>query len=256
MASLYAEGWRQGSLLTADLPFDTVTLDGGGIPGRRQTEHARWVVVTQDCDLDTTDMDDGDSTIELRPVFTHDAPPDWGIRSVRYRLTDTEYVHGSSARTMVSAAVLSAIDASGGREADLAPVRQRGLKTWLGRRYDRPAVPNHLTSLARRIAEEVARKRNRAFGLRLRDVLMQFDATLEPVRFSLFAVLENAEDRDAAREWLAEIAIAIPETLGIADELDAAAANGISLHLIETSYAADVAQLTWRPNAPDPEGAA
>lgn len=256
MASLYAEGWRQGSLFTAELPLDSVVLDAGGALRRHQTEHGRWVVATQDCDLDSTDTDDGTPTIELRPVFSHDAPPDWGIRSVRYRLTDTEYVHGLSARTMVSAAILSAIDASGGRDAGLAPERQRGLKTWLGRRYDRPAVPNHLTPLARRIADEVSRKENRAFGLRLRDVLMQFDATLEPVRFSLFAVLENSEDRDAAREWLAEIATAIPETLGIADELDARAATGISLHLIETSYAADVAQLTWRPNTPDPEGAA
>jgi hypothetical protein len=156
---------------------------------------------------------------------------------------------------MVSAAVLSAIHTAGGRDRDLAPERQRGLKTWLGRRYDRPAVPNQLTPLARRIADEVARKRNRALGQRLRDVLMQFDVSVEPVRFSLFAVLERTEDRDAAREWLAEIATAIPESLGIADELEARAADGISLHLIETSYAADVAQLTWRPNKPDSEGA-
>lgn len=255
MASLYAEGWRQGSLFTAQLPLDSVVLDVNGEPRRHQTEHGRWIVATQDCDLDNTDSDDGNPTIELRPVFSHDAPPDWGIRSVRYRLTDTEYLHGLSARTVVSAAVLSTVHVGGGRDADLAPARQRGLKTWLGRRYDRPAVPDDLLSLAKRIADEVDRKRHRPIGSRLRDVLMQFDQTVEPVRFSLFAVLERPGDRDAAREWLAEIATAVPATLGIADELDARAADGISLHLIETSYAADVAQITWRPNKPESEGA-
>ena len=257
MASLYAEGWRQGSLFTAQLPLDSVVLGVNGTPRRHQTEHGRWTVATQDCDLDNTDSDDGNPTIEVRPVFSHDTPPDWGIRSVRYCLTDTEHVHGLSARTMVSAAVLAVIHTGigGGRDTDLAPARQRGLKTWLGRRYDRPAVPDQLTSLAKRIAVEVDRKRHRPFGLRLRDVLMQFDQTVEPVRFSLFAVLERPEDREAAREWLAEIATAIPDTLGIADELDARPADGISLHLIETSYGADVAQLTWRPNQPESDGA-
>ena len=77
----------------------------------------------------------------------------------------------------------------------------------------------------------------------------------DPIRFSLFAVLENDQDRDDVRAWLADIATAVPADLGIADEIEARDANGISLHLIETSYAADVAQLTWRPNQPRPDGA-
>lgn len=109
MASLYAEGWRQGSLFTAELPLDSVVLDADGALRRHQTEHGRWVVATQDCDLDSTGTGDGSPTIELRPVFSYDTPPDWGIRSVRYCLTDADYVHGLSARTMVSAAVLSSL---------------------------------------------------------------------------------------------------------------------------------------------------
>lgn len=254
MASLYAEGWRQGSRFTAELPLDSVVLGAGGAPVRVQTEHSRWVVATQDCDLNYTESEDGRPTIELRPVLADDAPPNWGIRSVRFRLSETEHVHGLSPRTMVSAAVLSAINSGGGRDAEIAQARQRGLKTWLGRRYDRPAVPEELVPLARCISSEVDRRR-RPIGPRLRDVLMQFDEASTPVRFSLFAVLELPEDRDAAREWLAEIAMAIPTTLGIADELDARAADGISLHLVETSYAADVSQVTWRPNNPEPHGA-
>jgi hypothetical protein len=255
MASLYAEGWRQGSLFTAELPLDSVVLGVSGAPARVQTEHSRWIVATQDCDLYYTESDDARPTVELRPVLTDTTPPDWGIRSVRFRLGETEYVYGLSPRTMVSAAVLSAIHFGGGRDADIAAARQRGLKKWLGLRYDRPAVPEELVPLARRIASEVDRMGRRPIGLRLRDVLMQFDETADPIRFSLFAVLERPEDRDAAREWLAEIAIAIPNNLGVADEVDARTADGISLHLVETSYAADVAQLTWRPNNPEPQGA-
>jgi len=253
MASLYAAGWRQGSLFTARLPLDSVVMGVSGTPTRVQTEHSRWIIATQDCDLDNTESDDGRPMVELRPVLIDDPPPDWGIRSVRFRLTETEHINGLSREPMVSAAVLSAIYVGGGRDADISAARQRGLKTWLGRRYDRPAVPESLVPLAKRIASEV--DRNRQSGFRLRDVLMQFDQRADPIRFSLFAVLEHPEDRDAAREWLADIAIAIPDTLGIADELDARAADGISLHLVETSYAADVAQLTWRPNNPEPQGA-
>jgi len=84
---------------------------------------------------------------------------------------------------------------------------------------------------------------------------MQFDTRLALVRFSLFAILMDETDRDATRGWLAEIATCVPEDLGVADQLEARSAEGISLHLIETSYAADVAQLTWRPNDPEPQGA-
>ncbi|MGO9180933.1 MAG: hypothetical protein ACLQBX_17065 [Candidatus Limnocylindrales bacterium] len=225
------------------------------MPRRDQSEHDRWIIATQDCDLAWTETDEPNPTIELRPVFTEEPPSDWGIRSVRYRLNDTEYVHGRSPRVMVSPAVLSAVHEHGGHDAEIEPARQRGWKKWLGLRYDRPAVPDELLPLANRIADEVHRPERRPLGLHVRDVLMQFDEESDPVRFSLFAVLESPDDRDRAREWLASIATAVPSELGIADELDARAANGISLHLIETSYAADVAQLTWPRSKPGSEGA-
>jgi hypothetical protein len=154
---------------------------------------------------------------------------------------------------MVSAALLSTLPVPA--EEEIAPIRRRGLKTWLGLRYDRPAVPENVLELAKSIANEVSRAKNRPMGLLVRDVLMQFDTSSEPPRFSLFAVLDNEADRDDARVWLAAIAMAVPATLGVGDELDARSAAGISLHLVETSYAADVSQLTWRPNTPAAEGA-
>jgi hypothetical protein len=83
---------------------------------------------------------------------------------------------------------------------------------------------------------------------------MQFDETVEPTRYSLYAVLALPEDRDEVREWLTSVAGAVPAGLGIADVIEAAPATEISHDLVETSYAADDSQLTWRGSQPGPDG--
>jgi hypothetical protein len=255
MASLYEDGWRQGSILTARLPFETVVLDDHGRPRRSGGDHERWAIASQECELDLTETDSAEPVIELRPVYSDEPPPDWGLRSARLRLTETEYVVSSSPRAFVSAGVLSALLSAGAERREIAPARRQAFKTWLGLRYDRPALPPELVPLARRIAEEVRHRRNRPTGARVRDVLMQFDESHDPVRFSLYAILAEPSEEGEVREWLATIANAVPAELGIADVIEAAPATRISVYLLETSYAADVTALTWRPNRPDPEGA-
>ena len=85
---------------------------------------------------------------------------------------------------------------------------------------------------------------------------MQFDDAGDPVRYSLFAVLDDPADEGEVRAWLARIAQAVPTGLGVADQIEAASADGIAFSTIETSYSADVSQVTWRRGRPDPEGAA
>jgi hypothetical protein len=255
VASLYDMGWRQGSLLSAKIPLDTVILGSYGEPKRAQDEHDRWVVVTQDCDLHHTEADISQPTVELRPALVGEPPPDYGIRSVKFWLSEAEYLHATSPRAMVSAELLSAVLAKGDRDADIPADRQRALKTWLGLRYDRPAVPESLGELATRIGNEVARKKNRPVGMKVRDVLMQFDETQEPPRFRLYAVTIDPANRETVREWLAGISQGVPADLGIGEAVDAQPADLISLELIETSYSANVSQLTWRPSSPSPEGA-
>lgn len=255
MASLYEAGWRQGSIVIAALPFDVVVLDPSGHVVRQHRDHGRWAVASQECDLDLTETDDPAPTIELRAIHTDDPPDDWGLRSARFRLTDLEYVIANDARTHVAAAVLTALLATGAERREPTPSRSRAFALWLGLRYDRPALEPHLVPLAKRIAEEVRRRQGRPIAARVRDVLMQFDDSSTPLRFSLFAVVDNAQDADTVREWLAGVARRIPAELGIGDELEAAPAERISLQLIEQSYAADVSQLTWRQAQPEPEGA-
>jgi hypothetical protein len=83
---------------------------------------------------------------------------------------------------------------------------------------------------------------------------MQFEIG-NPSRCSLFAVLDDPDDETEVRKWLSDIALGIPTDLGIVDQIEAAPANRISLELVETSYSADVSQLTWRQNDPLPYGA-
>lgn len=96
MASLYGDGWRQGSIIEVDLPLDAIVLGDSGRPERASTDHGVWVVVTQDCDLDRAERDAPVPVVELRPVFTEGCPSDWGIRSAKLRLTEVEYVEAAS----------------------------------------------------------------------------------------------------------------------------------------------------------------
>lgn len=256
MTSLYAGGWRQGTIFSGLLPLDTVVLGESSRPDRQQGEHSLWVIATQDCDLDKTDTAERHPTIELRPVLTEDPPSDWGIRSARLLLTESEYVSAFSARPVVAAAVLSSLLAGGGGRREPEPHRRRAFITWLGKRYDRPAVPEALLPLARAIADLVAARRRRAGGVMVRDILMQVDKGAGPLRYSLYAVLDQVADAEEVREWLAEVALEVDQSLGIADIIEAVPASGISLELIESSYSADVTQLTWPRNSPEPEGAA
>lgn len=246
MGTLYQAGWRQGTVFEANLHVCTLVASAEG-PVHTSERHRRWLVATQNCELSQLEEWHDEPAVELRPVFSADPPSDWGIRSWRLLLQDDPplYLVSASPRVLISPAALVPLAATDTTGPALGEQRRRALKTWLGLRYDRPAVPEHLVALARAIAGEVGRRQRREVGLRVRDVLMQFDDDHNPPRFSLFAVLAQASDERAVRLWLADIARAVPTSLGIGDELEAVSASNLSLHLIETSYAADLTQLTW-----------
>lgn len=236
-------------MFSAALAWHAYVADDLGMPESRQAAHGDWILASQDCDLANVPAADNRPTVEIQPVWDHDPPPDWGIRSKRCRLDDTRYVHADEPRCFLSPAVLMRFE--GSREAVLPDARALAFKTWLGLRYDRPAVPDELVPLARRIAREVERRRHRASTRPVRDVFMQFDPASSPPHYSLFGVVESESDRDATREWLADVSRQVPIDLGIADEIEAATADGTSFSLVETSYAADVSQVTWSGQVPD-----
>ncbi len=248
--SLYARGWRQGALLHARLPLTGLEIRDGAVQPV-SIDCDTWLVASQDCDLARVTTDRPEAVVELRRVHEGDAPTDWGIRSRRLRLDQDRYLSADDPHLHVSPALLASVEQSRGLR--LPEPRVAAVKTWLGLRYDRPAVPDALVPLARRISDEVAGADSER-AMVVRDVLMQFDDSTTPPRYSLFAIIENPGEEEAIRLWLAEIARRVPRNLGIADQIEAATADETSFGLVESAYAADVTQMTW--GGMEPEGAA
>lgn len=251
IANLYQDGWRQGSVFHLDLTLHAFVLELPHGVAVQQVTNRTWVVASQDCDLAGADPDDNDAFIEVRPVVEDNAG-DWGVRSRKVRLDDRRCVLAEGVPGRVSPALLDQV-ARASRERPLADSRAGAFKTWLGLRFDRPAVPDHLVPLAQDIAKRVRGRSGRAVAAGVHDVLMQFDDSTSPPRASLFAIVLADTDHDDVQAWLAHVALLVPANLGVLAAIDVGTKAETSLELIETSYAADASQITWR--GPDPEGA-
>ncbi len=244
---LHSMGWRQGSILAAELPATYLTVSEGLVESTTET-FERWVVCTQDCDLSASAVSSQLPIVELRPVLTDDPPGDMGIRSRRFLLLDGHYVDSSAPRCVVSPAVLAKYDLT--RESPLAEARARAFKTWLGLRYDRPAVPDHLVDLSREVAKRCGSRGGRATGEQVHDVLMQFDDEGNPPKVALFAVIGDEADRELVRTWLSDSATRVRPELGVVAYIDVGTRAETPLELVETSYGADLSQLTWGGSEP------
>jgi hypothetical protein len=250
--SLYVDGWRQGSIFHLNLIGRRHILGENGQPAEEMVAADTWVVASQDCDLAAAMPEDNAAVVEIRPVLDDDTG-DWGIRSRKLRIDDRRCVVAEGSPERASPALLHHA-ARATRESPLPDGRASAFKTWLGLRFDRPAVPDHLVPLAQDIASRVRRRDGRGTAAKVHDVLMQFDDSTEPLRAALFAVVEYDADREAVRRWLADVAKAVPTDLGVVIQVDVGTKSETSLELIETSYAADASRITWR--GPEPEGAA
>ena len=244
--TLHERGWRQGSVFAADLAVhDQVLVDG--IATSVPRSFALWVVASQDCDLDGSEVDDNNPGIEIRPAVPNgaDFDVDWGIRSRYLRLSAEIHVRADTPRLLISPKALHGFEV--GRREKLTDSRALAFKTWLGLRYDRPAVPSDLVELAKAIAQAVKSARSADVADQTHDVLMQFDASRTPPWYFLAAVITTDADADAVRAWLARAALSVPAELGVMGADPAAVPKtAISLDFIEQSYSADLSGITWR----------
>ncbi len=191
--------------------------------------------------------------VELRPRFSlNNASTEWGVRSRTLRLDDNEYVTSDEPPIRLSPAALVKVAGRNPQPVLSSPGRIVALKTWLGLRYDRPAVPDHLVGLARTVAERARRVLPPNLISDLHDVLMQFSAQESPPSFVLFAVVCDGGDKEAARRWLAEVGSGVASGTGILAGVDAGYRSEVSLELLETSYSTDLSRLSWP--GPDPRG--
>ncbi len=221
-------------------------------------DHHEWVLVAQDCDLAWHSVAGTDSLVEIRPVRRDDPPESWGIRGGKFRLDeDGAYLVDSDPAVRVEPdVVLAAAHECLGHDA---PARR--LKTWLGLRYNRPAVPQDYVKLARELAKLLTKKSHKQAEERVRDILATFDTVADgTVEFTLTAVVPH--DRadadpdllDRTRQWLATIALAVPAALGFNTHVDARTDEEVSLSFIETSYSLDVTTVSWPNKEPGPVG--
>lgn len=248
-------GWRQGCQLTLDLPLEHVTVRDNR-PYAVRDVHGHWLVAEQDCDLAHRALVGSSYTLELRAVWHDDAPRDWGIRNTRFLLDASgAYLNAEVPVVRVTPDVL---DLAKHLTCPHPPSGQR-LKTWLGLRYDRPAIPEAYAKLAGKLAERLKRKSRRELGERLRDVLATFRTVEGESEYTLIAVLPHStatpELLDRVRQWLAEVALEVPETLGRPVNIEARTDRQVSLAFLEESYGLAVSTLSWPVNEPGPIGA-
>lgn len=252
MPTLYELGWRQGSVVRHELPAHALVLAGGENPIDDQVRpHQLWAVVTQDCDLHRLTEVNNHPKVELRPLLVSNAPPQLGIRSRLHRFSRfrPEHLDADSLRPMISGAVMTAIIAGNNQaredwldEEDLA-----ALKTWLGRRYNRPAVPEEYGELLGRIATAVA-DCDPAVLERIRSVFARVEPG-DPPRYNVYALVDADGDPAPIESELADALLEVPQHLGVLDGMDALRADSLTLDMIESSYEVDASDLTWGAGA-------
>jgi hypothetical protein len=218
--------------------------------------HGRWLVAEQDCDLANRALVGSSYKLELRGVWHDNAPRDWGIRNARFLLDASgAYLNAEAPVVRVTPNVLNLAEHLTCPHPDSA----RRLKTWLGLRYDRPAIPEAYIELSNKLAERLRRKSRREMGEHLRDVLATFRTVDGESEYTLIAVLPHATATpkllDGVRQWLADVALEVPETLGRPVDIEARTDRQVSLAFIEESYGLAVSTLSWPVNEPGPVGA-
>lgn len=237
--SLYALGWRQGSVFEHELHICVNRLSESGV-APDITPHRKWIIATQDCDLAGAALD-ALTEIEIWPLYVTDEIVGASIRNKKFGISAGWMVNSPSARGYIEARALAGL-----RQGDETPSAQtyRHFKTWLGRRYDRPALPKEYETAAKAITNAVRSLRDRDADKHIRDVLMVFVANA-PFSVDLVAVMHEASAGEVERVelWLGAVAAkvgskaplrrwrAVPESL-------------ISLLVIEHSYPADLSQIT------------
>jgi hypothetical protein len=239
-ANLFDDGWRQGSLIREHLIARTYDLVEGSVAASDTTNDV-WFLATQDCDLAQTKVTNATRTFELRPLYQAAADDRVdGIRARTVRVTDDLVLRSDSPRLTITARALDRLRDR--RENPLSDERRRELKTWLGLRYDRPAVPRPFEHLPAVLQPELMEAVPDALKGRVRDILVYYRS---PTEIDLFCILRDANDRDAALDWIDSVAYKLAdENHIVVTDRQAEDAGRTPLSVIETYYGLDSTELS------------
>lgn len=253
--SVRARGWLQGCQLAVELPLEYIGVRDNRAHAEREV-HGRWLVADQDCDLAYRALIGSGYKVELRAVWTEDPPEDWGILSARFLLdVSGAYLNAEAPAVRVTSDVLQLAT----HLTCPRPESAMRLRTWLGVRYDRPAIPQAYMQLASQLAERLKKKHRREVGARLRDVLATFHTVNGETEYTIVAVLPHATATaallDEVRQWLSEVALEVPESLGRPVDVESRTDQQVSVSFLEESYGLAVSALSWPTSKPGPIGA-
>lgn len=239
MDSLYSAGWRQGSIFDHNLQICVNRLSEGGVVADTGT-HGKWIVAAQDCDLAGAALDSA-TEIEVWPLQETEEIVAASIRNRKFAAMPGWILTSPCARAYIEARALATLKQSAETLNDRS---RRRFKTWLGRRYDRPALPTEYEGAAKAIADAVKSLRDREADRHVRDVLMVFVANA-PFVVDLFAVVyeESAGEVERVELWLSALAAKLGGKVPLR-RWRAASESFTSMLLIEHSYPADLSQLT------------
>jgi hypothetical protein len=262
--SLRAAGWRQGCGLNRELPFEVIVTDEQGNPTAIRDVHGQWAVASQDCELAHTPSDHGDATIELRPAFPDSGKHVRGVRSRQFVITEGLLLDGQSPRITVAASVLTRAAEGGGHDHSSCPTidERRSFKTWLGLRYDRPAVPGAFLTCQSYLAKALNKPKIDEAHL-VRDVMVSYALDSDGVvRYTLVAVVPaetervvSETERASIEKWLTEGALAVPAEHGVAERIAVLPSTRVSLDFLEKSYAiSEIQDVTWPRRGGGPIG--
>jgi hypothetical protein len=234
------------------VPFAAVRYEDGRLT-LKEDSHDLWILADQDCDLSATETTDEDRYLELRAVRTcmPETKLPSGIRSRILRLSTELTVQAGDARAGLTARALHSLSAAADRSAVDRDAR-RSFKTWLGLRYDRPAVPEAFASAAKGLLKLLQRSGRTGEWTSLRDIFVTFEDAPHDVPVArLFAVLWNDKAGDCPRieAWLRDIQLRLSQSAGserfvVIGEISVQPTSRTPVDVLERSYGLDSARFS------------
>jgi len=222
-----------------------------GCPRHQDEDHDLWLLTEQDCDLDQTLDSDTDRLFELRAVREHAGDIPSNIVGAEVRIDDTHCLKAMDHAVKVTATWLMA---NVENRVDTAEKRRREIKTWLGYRYDRPAVPKEFVEIHKRIQSLAKAKRgkpdpNKPAQLeenwtkinlkKVRDVFVAYERAQQngKIRASLIAIANSQDSVPEVQEWMERIRDGVlGDEVFVISDVTAEDVDGTSLSVPEKAF--------------------
>ncbi len=234
MPSLHAAGWRQGSIVSTELSV-TIHTNTGNVDCLATIAHGQWLLAEQDCDLEQTPAEDGEKLFELRAIRAHDGKVPSSIGGRETRIDADRCLVAMDIVAKVTARWLTAHADS---RTQIPPNRRRAIKTWLGFRYDRPAVPAECAIAHQRLINLAKSERKDVRSEDVRDVFVDYvQTTGHPLIANLQAVIEDGADGAPIHRWLERIrdAVSLDEHFIVGD-VNFGTTDEVALSITERAF--------------------